>query len=154
ADDQPVEQDRRPDVRMRLSGVAGPRPRRNPDCRGDACQPLHEHQRGEHAVGSRVDLMLVLLSQLVRQLARGSVEDEILGGGRHHGRLPCEIESVTMGQPKTGVVWHSAEPSVSSETRASCPALSPSCPRAAVMPPEKSRWPAASYMSVWPEVKA
>src|SRR5206468_2456657 len=54
-------------------------------------------------------------------------------------------------QPKTGKLPGTCPPPVTAVRTALAPSLSPSCPRAAVMPPRKTSVPAGSYSATWPE---
>ena len=68
--DDPAKQDRQPDVQMRPALRAGPRPRRDPQCRGDGAEPLDDHQRGEEPIGVAADLQVLFMEDRRRAVDR------------------------------------------------------------------------------------
>jgi len=60
-----AQQQGRPDVQVDVAGLSDPRLRGNPHGSNDAREPLQGHQRGKHAVGASVKLILALLKELV-----------------------------------------------------------------------------------------
>src|SRR5207302_533319 len=127
-----ADEDRRPHVIVELARTALPRVRREDERDHDREGPLSEHERGEHAIGAPQIRVVTIAKELIR--ARG---DGI--GGRAH--------------PNVGLVARPAC-SVSATSKRCWPTLSPSWPRAAVIPPENTRWPFASYAATSPETCA
>ena len=134
-----AQQDRGINVRMHRTNRSAPGARRDDDGEQNPHYPLHGHQDEEQPVNAPVHLVFVGAVEFVH---RGMLRTVVCAGDREKGciELTCHRGyrsggSCWMGHPKTGMdFWLSRCPRRIAIT-ACFPALSPSCPREAVMPP-------------------
>src|ERR1700724_3291097 len=123
------------------AGLAIPRVRRNDERHRNAREPLPEHQLGEELIRVNEYFTLLLLKQLLRAFAQAFFH-------RKHGAAFRWLSRFLSAHPKTNV-WLRAPVCFSiKETMELSPALSPECPREAVMPPLKSKRPLGSKRNV------
>src|SRR5215468_9887740 len=148
-----AEQQRRPDVNVHLAIRSRPGARRDYHCRNDAGEPLEQHQPCEHPVGALVNRPLTLLKQTLRAFL-GRLFHDLFQVLLIHNLSPLDDFGVCRAHPNTGVRFCCAAPSLTNEIMEERPALSPGCPREAVMPPLKSSFPDLSYNIVWPDTWA
>src|SRR5579871_507605 len=135
-DDRPAQEDRREHVRMNRGARSGIGCRRDKTCGHDSAYPLQQKYKAEGSVGTAMNLVHLPLHDLF-----GSNGSAGWARNRAHLRTSGELRA----QPNTGVLRVLTFLRLTISIIAASPSLSPSWARAAVMPPEKTRFPCGSY---------
>src|SRR5438067_12477163 len=143
-------------MNMNRAGLPRPSVRRNDQRDHNRGEPLANHQSGKQLICVATNFVLLSREQFLGSLVALIMNAQPRSRSRDLDRKcvfyyfkhgPCFLRSVSE-QPKTNVFAKRLVPLLIRDTSELSPALSPACPRDAVMPPLQSRWPFRSKSKV------